>query len=67
MLSSVNRWANYLASVGREQIKHSSTTNGENIAWSSSDMSAKQATDNWYSEIKDYDFDKPGFSSETGT
>ena len=63
----MNRWADHLASVGKENIKHSPTTvNGENIAWSSSDITAKQATENWYNEIKYYHFNKPGFSSKTG-
>ena len=46
---------------------------GENLAWgrNSADptymTSTARATDNWYDEIKDYDFKKPtGFSMATG-
>jgi uncharacterized protein YkwD len=40
---------------------------GENIAMQNGAMlSAKQATDLWYNEIQDYNFDNPGFNMSTG-
>lgn len=40
---------------------------GENIYWQSwSGVDPKQPVDSWYSEVKDYNFSRPGFSSRTG-
>ena len=44
---------------------------GENLAsgWNTSETivdEAKRSTKGWYDEIKDYDYDNPGFASETG-
>ncbi|KAG9342198.1 hypothetical protein JZ751_016700 [Albula glossodonta] len=51
-------------------MQHSTTENGENIYnfWSSApkQLTGKEAVDSWYSEIKDYNFRKPGFNSNTG-
>ena len=60
-------WANYLASIGVENIQYSiNETTGENIAWSSTGITGSQATTKWYNEINNYSFDKPGYSSEIG-
>ena len=32
----------------------------------SGDLTGQRATDMWYDEIKDYDFNNPGFSQGTG-
>uniref|UniRef100_A0A674GSK6 Golgi-associated plant pathogenesis-related protein 1 n=1 Tax=Taeniopygia guttata TaxID=59729 RepID=A0A674GSK6_TAEGU len=51
-------------------LKHSSESAngncGENLAWASYDQSGKDVADRWYSEIKNYSFQNPGFSSRTG-
>lgn len=40
---------------------------GENIAYTwDSPLSARGAVDLWYDEIQDYDFDSPGYTSDTG-
>ncbi|KAJ8261073.1 hypothetical protein COCON_G00167960 [Conger conger] len=65
---SAQVWADHLLSV--KTMEHSETEDGENIyyAWSSAPKkpTGKEAVDSWYSEIKDYDFSKPGPSMETG-
>uniref|UniRef100_A0A4W3HFM0 SCP domain-containing protein n=1 Tax=Callorhinchus milii TaxID=7868 RepID=A0A4W3HFM0_CALMI len=61
-------WANYLAPAGK--MEHSTTKNGENIwyKWATDlgEVFGKEAVDAWYNEIKDYNFNEPGFKSETG-
>ncbi|WP_392531695.1 CAP family protein [Nostoc sp. C117] len=65
-------WAEKIASSGN--FEHSGTPNvGENIYASySSETSIDPTTlgngavEDWYSEIKDYKYESPGFSSETG-
>ncbi|KAJ8346421.1 hypothetical protein SKAU_G00278220 [Synaphobranchus kaupii] len=68
LCKSAQSWAEHLLSI--KTLKHSNTSNGENLyyAWSSAQKSltGKEAVDNWYSEIKDYNFSKPGFRSNTG-
>ncbi|EDO34720.1 predicted protein, partial [Nematostella vectensis] len=41
---------------------------GENLAWGcySGVYSCVKATTEWYNEVKDYDFNNPGFSGATG-
>ncbi|XP_028519627.1 uncharacterized protein LOC110254426 [Exaiptasia diaphana] len=60
-------WALILAKKdGR--LKHSSGTYGENLYYSSSQniKTCEQAVERWYNEIKDYDYDNPGYGSKTG-
>ncbi|XP_078282635.1 uncharacterized protein LOC144608559 [Rhinoraja longicauda] len=68
MLADCQAWADVLAPRG--EMEHSETKNGENIwyKWSSGEMefTGKDSADAWYSEIKDYDYNNPGFASETG-
>ncbi|KAL0965121.1 hypothetical protein UPYG_G00277080 [Umbra pygmaea] len=68
LCDSAQKWADHLLSISCMQ--HSSTDNGENIYYASSsvpkNVDGKDAVDNWYSEIKDYHFSKPGFTSGTG-
>uniref|UniRef100_A0A803V4A5 Golgi-associated plant pathogenesis-related protein 1 n=2 Tax=Passeriformes TaxID=9126 RepID=A0A803V4A5_FICAL len=62
------RYAEELATT--RVLKHSSESAngncGENLAWASYDQSGKDVADRWYSEIKNYSFQNPGFSSRTG-
>lgn len=65
------RWANHLASTGRiehgpmDELKQKSL--GQNLAFfSGGTFTAKRTSDLWYDEIKDYNFGKPGFSTNTG-
>ncbi|KAM9857794.1 Golgi-associated plant pathogenesis-related protein 1-like isoform 1-T2 [Aulostomus maculatus] len=66
--AAAQEWANYLLS--KAVLEHSKTSDGENIfnMWSSAPLklTGKEAVDSWYSEIKDYDWSNPGFSSNTG-
>ncbi|XP_034152943.1 repressed by EFG1 protein 1 isoform X2 [Esox lucius] len=65
---SAQKWADHLLSS--KCLEHSSTDHGENLYYASSSVpkeyNGKDAVDSWYSEIKDYHFDKPGFTPGTG-
>ncbi len=45
---------------------HSGSGYGENLAWASYNMGVSSVVQMWYNEESDYDYDNPGFSSETG-
>ncbi|XP_041855504.1 cell wall protein PRY3-like [Melanotaenia boesemani] len=66
--AAAQKWADHM--LGENTLGHSDTNDGENIYFMSSSASVsptgKEAVDSWYSEIKDYDFNKPGFQSKTG-
>uniref|UniRef100_A0A8D0C1S3 Golgi-associated plant pathogenesis-related protein 1 n=1 Tax=Salvator merianae TaxID=96440 RepID=A0A8D0C1S3_SALMN len=51
-------------------LKHSPESSsgkyGENLAWASYDQSGREVAERWYNEIKNYNFQSPGFSSDTG-
>ncbi|XP_027471344.1 Golgi-associated plant pathogenesis-related protein 1 isoform X1 [Zalophus californianus] len=51
-------------------LKHSPESSrgqcGENLAWASYDQTGKEVADRWYSEINNYNFQQPGFTSGTG-
>jgi uncharacterized protein YkwD len=59
-------WANTIARA--DSMRHRQPNKyGENIFW----ISGREATgvmvaDSWYDEIKDYHFNRPGFSMDTG-
>ena len=61
-------WANYLAQ--NNEFKHASNIQpGENLYLSGSpwpEEPCTAATQAFYGEIKDYDFNKPGFAMNTG-
>ncbi len=59
-------WANHLASVGRlEHGNHDGL--GQNLAfYSGGTLTPQHATDMWYNEIKQYNFNQGGFASNTG-
>ncbi|XP_062410611.1 GLI pathogenesis-related 2 [Sardina pilchardus] len=65
---SAQKWAKYL--LASNKMQHSQADYGENLyyAWSSApkQLKGKEAVDNWYNEIKDYSFSRPGFQSNTG-
>uniref|UniRef100_A0A673KCY7 GLI pathogenesis-related 2 n=1 Tax=Sinocyclocheilus rhinocerous TaxID=307959 RepID=A0A673KCY7_9TELE len=65
---SSQEWAEYLLSI--RTLMHSSGEYGENVyyAWSSASkrLTGREAVESWYSEIKDYNFSRPGFTSKTG-
>uniref|UniRef100_A0A8C9SZE1 Golgi-associated plant pathogenesis-related protein 1 n=1 Tax=Scleropages formosus TaxID=113540 RepID=A0A8C9SZE1_SCLFO len=60
------RYAESLAST--RILKHSASRGscGENLAWASYDQSGKDVADRWYNEVKNYNYNRPGFSSGTG-
>jgi uncharacterized protein YkwD len=71
--SSAQAWAENLASSG--QFQHSTNRNnvGENLYASYTTETSidpttlgNKAVSDWYSEIKDYNYASPGFSSDTG-
>ncbi|KAM4697179.1 uncharacterized protein WCC33_015880 [Rhinophrynus dorsalis] len=68
LCESSQKWADHLLSINA--LQHSNTNNGENLwyKWNSSmrDASGSEVVDTWYGEIKDYNFSKPGFQSNTG-
>ncbi|KAH0627109.1 hypothetical protein JD844_002519 [Phrynosoma platyrhinos] len=51
-------------------LKHSPESSsgkcGENLAWASYNQSGNEVAERWYSEINNYNFQSPGFSSGTG-
>lgn len=60
------KWANEIANKG--YLQHDSQKeDGENIAcMKGQELTGRKATEMWYDEIKDYNFNKPGFNSNTG-
>ncbi|XP_065665316.1 uncharacterized protein LOC100200226 isoform X2 [Hydra vulgaris] len=64
--SSAQNWANNLAKKGYMQHEQQNVY-GENIAvMKGSELTGGKATDMWYDEIKDYNFNNPGYNSQTG-
>merc|ERR1712013_556949 len=61
-------WADYL--IANDGWQHSGNKKyGENIYMSigsSAQEQGQRSVDSWYSEIKDYKFENPGYSQETG-
>ncbi|XP_022099176.1 uncharacterized protein LOC110983865 isoform X2 [Acanthaster planci] len=69
LCAHAQKWANHMASTNLFQ--HSKARGfGENIAMNFNSMTTEftgqQVTDQWYSEIKDYNFSNTGFQSGTG-
>ncbi|XP_056150413.1 Golgi-associated plant pathogenesis-related protein 1 [Lampris incognitus] len=68
LCAAAQKWANHIASINT--LQHSSTKDGENIYYASSSnpikLTGKEAVENWYGEIKDYQWDQPGFNMNTG-
>lgn len=57
-------WANELAKMGKMQ--HSTAGFGENVYWNTEACDGKRPVDQWYSEIKDYNFSKMEGQKGTG-
>lgn len=58
-------WAKKIAKKGR--LEHDDTKDGENIYMvCGREIDGTDAVNSWYSEVKDYNFGKPGFQSNTG-
>ncbi|XP_004072833.1 Golgi-associated plant pathogenesis-related protein 1-like [Oryzias latipes] len=68
MCGEAQKWADECLRI--HTLGHSETKDGENVFFKSGSPSVsitgKDAVDAWYSEIKDYNFKKPGFKSGTG-
>uniref|UniRef100_A0A8C6TEF4 SCP domain-containing protein n=1 Tax=Neogobius melanostomus TaxID=47308 RepID=A0A8C6TEF4_9GOBI len=68
LCAEAQRWADHL--LQRNTMMHSSTNDGENIYCFSSSapikLTGREAVDSWYSEIKYYNWNQPGFNSKTG-
>lgn len=61
-----NDWAQQLAKVGTLEHRPNDKY-GQNLFMASNyDPSAEEVVKDWYSEIKDYDFERPDFSTDTG-
>ncbi|XP_031565022.1 protein PRY1-like [Actinia tenebrosa] len=70
LASGAGDWALYLAKKTRVVLEHSTGSYGENIyykgEWPAGKVSnCEAAVGSWYAEIKDYDYNRPGFSSNT--
>ncbi|XP_003386119.1 PREDICTED: Golgi-associated plant pathogenesis-related protein 1-like [Amphimedon queenslandica] len=64
--AKAQEWADHLASTG--SLQHGNHDGmGQNLAYySGGTLTASYTAEMWYNEIKDYSFDRPGFSSSTG-
>ena len=69
LASQAQQWVDYLAATGKfEHGGHNGA--GQNLYGASGDQDATKAciaaTDLWYSEVKNYDWNNPVFSQNTG-
>ncbi|CAI9612528.1 unnamed protein product, partial [Staurois parvus] len=68
LCKSAQKWADHLLSI--RTLQHSNTDLGENLYYKSSsnarDLPGNEPVDSWYKEIENYNFSRPGFSSNTG-
>nr|DBA21336.1 TPA: hypothetical protein GDO54_017993 [Pyxicephalus adspersus] len=68
LCKSAQKWADHLLSI--RSLQHSNTDLGENLYYKSSsnprDLPGNEPVDSWYKEIENYNFSRPGFSSNTG-
>ncbi|XP_057688670.1 Golgi-associated plant pathogenesis-related protein 1-like [Corythoichthys intestinalis] len=65
--AEAQRWAEHLLVLGT--LKHSDSSDGENIyyKWSLAiKLTGKEAVDLWYSEVKEYNWTRPGYQTNTG-
>ena len=63
-------YANHIAKINQmvhSQNKYNGENLGENIYWSfGKPIEGADMTTSWYNEIKDYNFNNPGFTNNTG-
>ncbi|XP_022779877.1 titin-like isoform X2 [Stylophora pistillata] len=66
LATEAQNYADRLVKTG--SLSHSGQKDhGENLAYTwDSPLSARGAVDLWYDEVQDYDFDSPGYTSDTG-
>ncbi|XP_004072834.1 Golgi-associated plant pathogenesis-related protein 1-like [Oryzias latipes] len=68
LCDEAQKWAD--TCLRTHTLGHSDTEEGENVFYKSGSppvkVTGKDAVDAWYSEIKDYNFKKPGSQSGTG-
>ncbi|RVE68707.1 hypothetical protein OJAV_G00094300 [Oryzias javanicus] len=68
LCDKAQEWADQC--LQKNLLSHSNTDDGENVFYKSGypqvTITGKDAVGSWYSEIKDYNFEKPGFTSGTG-
>ena len=64
--SKAQEWATHLAKSGT--LQHGNHEGmGQNLAYKmGQELTAQEVADMWYQEISNYDFNRPGFSSNTG-
>lgn len=64
--NNAQKWANELAK--KQSLQHANQQEeGENLSYvMGKELTAQYACDMWYNEIKDYNYNRPGFSSATG-
>lgn len=64
--TKAEEWARYLADSGKFQHGNNEGM-GQNLAYKSGEeLTAQEVAEMWYQESSDYDYNKPGFSSNTG-
>ncbi|XP_042343462.1 Golgi-associated plant pathogenesis-related protein 1-like [Plectropomus leopardus] len=66
LTTSAQKWADHLLEI--RELTHSGTGESCYYACSSGPMklTGKEAVDDWYNEIKDYNWSSPGYSGNTG-
>ncbi|XP_029468794.1 uncharacterized protein LOC115097266 isoform X2 [Rhinatrema bivittatum] len=68
LCQSAQKWADHLLSI--QTLQHSGTDHGENLFYkyssSAREMPGRDPVESWYNEIKNYNFGRPGFRSNTG-
>lgn len=66
MAREAENWARRLALEGR--LKHADCKDGENIymCFGKEEVGGEDAVDSWYGEVKNYNYGRPGFQSNTG-
>ncbi|XP_047133445.1 Golgi-associated plant pathogenesis-related protein 1 [Hydra vulgaris] len=69
LTKSAQKYAEYLASNNLFKHSDSDSKYGENLFMLKGGVSKNicdEASNTWYSEIKNYDYDEPGYAEETG-
>ncbi|XP_075690670.1 Golgi-associated plant pathogenesis-related protein 1 [Rhinoderma darwinii] len=64
LCKSAQKWADHLLSI--QALDHSDSEYGENIHSYQSVIAGNEPVDSWYSEIENYDFNKPGYTKGIG-